>query len=132
MKSRFLKVKDGSPKYFPEYEVSFGDVVADQFIKVERVLGEVKITNETVKDIQQCTIYKDSNDNIICIGDVVTLFYSNDNIKTAKVEFNEHLGLLNLKSISGGFIDFSSLSLFIDYCKKSNRRIESNFYNENE
>lgn len=131
MKSRFLKVKEGSPKYFPEYEISFGDVVADQFIKVERVLGEVVIKHETVKNIQQCTIYKDSNDNIICIGDIVTLFYSKDNIKTAKVEFNEHLGLLNLKSISGGFIDFSSLSLFVDYCGKSDRKIESNFYNEN-
>lgn len=130
MKSRFLK-RIYYDKYNYTLEVCYGNVIENQLITIIKELGETKVNNEYVEKPMRITPYKDSSGNPICYDDIVILDYGNDKVIEAKVYFDEHFGIINLKSL-GGFIDFSTLANWVNYSqdKKNNRTIKVKFIDD--
>jgi len=117
MEARFRKIiKINSFQTKLDDDFSYGEVIGNYHITIEKECGKATPIIEYVKDIAVMTPYKDSFGNPICLEDVLIVNYEKDNLqREVKVCFDSYLGTYRVKRIDGKYIDLENLSSWVNY-----------------
>ena len=117
MEARFRKIiKINSFQTKLDNNFSYGEVIGDYYITVEKDCGKAITIAEYVKDISIMTPYKDSFGNPICLEDVLIVNYEKDNLRReVKVYFDLYLGLYRVRRLDGKYIELENLSSWVNY-----------------
>lgn len=119
MKARFRKIiKLNSFQNKLDDNFSYGEVIGDYYITVEKDCGKAIATAEYVKDVAVLTPYEDSFGNPICLEDVLIVNYEKDNLqREVKVYFDSYFGIYKVKRLDGKYLDLDNLSSWVNYSK---------------